>query len=520
MSHLVAVPVVLPAMTAALLVLAFRHGSKGQGIVSVISTALQLVAAIALCVIAANGPQAYAIGSWPAPFGIVLVLDRLSAVMLVLAAIIALAVVLYALGGWDTRGRHFHALFQFQLLGINGAFLTGDLFNLFVFFEVMLIASYGLMLHGGGPWRLKAGFQYVAINLIASTVFLFGVGLAYGATGTVNMADMALKAAALPEGDHSLMRAAAAMLLCVFAVKCALVPLHWWLPNTYAAAPAPAVALFAVLTKVGAYAIIRMHTLLLAPAAATFAGLADILLLPAAMFTLALGALGVLASRTLLDLASYSILASMGTLLIASIGLEARTLAAALYYLLHSTLIGAALFLLVDLIAACRSRADRLVPAPLTWRPHILASLFVLAAMGIVGLPPLSGFVGKLAILDSMRAAASAPLIWTLVLLASLLLLVAYAQAGSTLFWRGNGCCPWSRTAGRFSQSPDLPSVRLRGLPFLIVAVLIALTGALSIFGGPVMDAMHAAAHELLEPARYVRAVLGQDAVVVFLRGP
>jgi multicomponent K+:H+ antiporter subunit D len=508
MNHLIAVPVVLPAMTAALLVLAFRNGSKGQGIVSAISTTLQLVAAIALCMSATAGPQAYAIGSWPAPFGVVLVLDRLSAVMLVLAATIGLGVVLYALGGWDARGRHFHALFQFQLLGINGAFLTGDLFNLFVFFEVMLIASYGLMLHGGGPWRLKAGFQYVAINLIASTVFLFGVGLAYGVTGTVNLADMAVKAAVLPEGDKSLMRAAATMLLCVFAVKSALVPLHWWLPNTYGASPAPAVALFAVLTKVGAYAIIRMHTLVLAPATATFAGLADILLLPAAMLTLALGAVGVLASRTLLDLASYSILASMGTLLIAGIGLEAHTLAASLYYLLHSTLIGAALFLLVDLIAAGRSRADRLVPAPLAWRPHILAGLFVLAAMGMVGLPPLSGFVGKLAILDSVRAAASAPLIWSLVLLASLLLLVAYAQAGSTLFWKNS-----------VAQPPDRSVARLHNAPFFVVAAFIALTGVLSVAGGPVLHAMHGTAHELLEPAGYVRAVLGPDAIIASPRG-
>jgi multicomponent K+:H+ antiporter subunit D len=508
MNHLVALPVVLPAMTAALLVLVFRNGSKSQGTISVIATALQLVAAIALCVIATDGPQAYAIGSWPAPFGIVLVLDRLSAVMLVLAATIALGVVLYALGGWDVRGRHFHALFQFQLLGINGAFLTGDLFNLFVFFEVMLIASYGLMLHGGGPWRLKAGFQYVAINLIASTVFLFGVGLVYGVTGTVNMADLAVKAAVLPEGDQSLMRVATAMLLCVFAVKSALVPLHWWLPNTYGAASAPAVALFAVLTKVGAYAIIRMHTLMLAPATATFGGLVDMLLLPAAMLTLALGAVGVLASRTLLDLASYSILASMGTLLIAGVGLDARALAAALYYLLHSSLIGAALFLLVDLIAASRSSADRLVPSPLTWRPHILAGLFVLAAMGMVGLPPLSGFVAKLAILDSVRAVASAPLIWTLVLLASLLLLVAYAQAGSTLFWKSS-----------IARSSDRSPVRLHNTPFLVVAAFISLTGVLSIAGGPMMQVTTAAAHELLEPARYVRAVLGPDAAALSLRG-
>jgi multicomponent K+:H+ antiporter subunit D len=395
------------------------------------------------------------------------------------------------------------------MLGINGAFLTGDLFNLFVFFEVMLIASYGLMLHGGGAWRLKAGFQYVAINLVASTLFLFGVGLAYGVTGTVNMADMGLKVAQLAESEQALIRAAGAMLLCVFAVKCALVPLHWWLPNTYAAAAGPAVALFAVLTKVGAYAIIRLHTLILAPAGSVFAGLIEVLLLPAAMLTLGLGAVGVLASRSLLDLASFSIIASMGTLLIAGVSLDPPALAAALYYLVHSTLIGAALFLLVDLLAATRERAaDRLLPAPLTWRPDVLGGLFLLAAIGIVGLPPLSGFIGKLAILDGVRAAPYAGLAWTLVPAASLLLLIGYARAGNTIFWKSRSV-PAAAGGTR----------HLRRSPFAVVTTLIGMTGLLSILGGPVMAEMLAAARETLEPAGYIQAVLGPDALVAQRQG-
>src|SRR5690606_2180821 len=150
-----------------------------------------------------------------------------------LTACLALVVIVYAINGWDRRGRHFHPLFQFQLLGLNGAFLTGDFFNLFVFFEVMLIASYGLMLHGGGPRRLKAGFQYVAINLIGSTLFLFGVALIYAVTGTLNMADIANRAASVAPGDVALLRTGALLLFLVFALKAALVPLHWWLPTAY-----------------------------------------------------------------------------------------------------------------------------------------------------------------------------------------------------------------------------------------------------------------------------------------------
>ena len=190
----------------------------------------------------------------------------------------------------------------------------------------MLIASYGLVLHGGGVWRLKAGFQYVAINIVASTLFLFAVGLIYGVTGTLNMADLALKVRALAEGDHALLRTGALLLFTVFALKCALVPLHWWLPSAYAAAPAPAVALFAILSKVGAYAVIRMHTLAFAEDAAGVSTSLQTLLFWAATVTVLVGAIGVLASRSILGLAAYSIIGSMGTLLIVAAGLEPRQL--------------------------------------------------------------------------------------------------------------------------------------------------------------------------------------------------
>ena len=504
MTDLIALPTVLPAMTAAFLLLAVRHDLTRQRFVSVAATAALLVVAIALYLVASDGePRPYFLGDWPAPFGIVLVLDRLSATMLVLAAALALCVVLYAVAGWDARGRHFHALFQFQLLGINGAFLTGDVFNLFVFFEVMLIASYGLMLHGGGARRLQAGFQYVTINLVASTLFLFAVGLIYAVTGTLNMADLAVKAPRANPADAALLRTGALLLFLVFAIKAALVPLHWWLPATYAAASAPVAALFAIMTKVGAYAMLRVYGTVLGADAGPLAGVAGPWIVPAALATVALGAIGMLASRTLLDLVCFAIIGSMGMLLIA-IGVSGPAgVTAALYYIVHSTVAGAALFLLVDLIAERRGRLlDRLVPAPAIRQHNLLGGLFLLGAMAIVGLPPLSGFIGKLMILDASRANAGAPWIWSIVLGMTLLMIVGFARAGSTVFWKTE------------AGAPVEARHRERKLPLAVAGLLIGATAALAAFGGPVTLALQKTAEQTLDTGGYVRAVLGPAALL------
>ena len=241
MSHLIILPIVLPAILAPFIIMTIRHHLDLQRIFSLGGTAALVAITITLMTQAATGDiVVYELGSWPAPFGIVLVLDRLSALMIVLTALLALAVLLYVIGtDWDTKGRHFHALFQFQLMGVMGAFLTGDAFNLFVFFEVLLIASYGLMIHGGGARRLRAGVQYVVYNLLGSTLFLFALGTLYAVTGTLNMADLAERVAALPADDTALLRVGAVLLLLVFAIKAAVLPLHFWLPASYANAPMP-----------------------------------------------------------------------------------------------------------------------------------------------------------------------------------------------------------------------------------------------------------------------------------------
>jgi multicomponent K+:H+ antiporter subunit D len=493
-------PILLPAVTAPFLVLALRQSPKLQRAVSLAATALLLAIAIGLFVAAADGVvRPYLLGAWPAPFGIVLVLDRLSALMVLLTAALALVVLLYAANGWDRRGHHFHPLFQFQLMGINGAFLTGDVFNLFVFFEVMLIASYGLLLHGGGPRRLGAGFLYVAINLVGSTLFLFAVGLIYAVTGTLNMADLAGKAAGAAEADAALLRTGGLLLLLVFAIKAALVPLHWWLPTAYAAAPAPVAALFAIMTKVGAYAIIRVFALVFGSEAGPVAGLAAPYVAPAALATLAVGAIGILASRKLLDLVCFAVLWSMGSLLLAVGMFDAKGLAAALYYTLHSTLIAAALFLIAELAAVGRPGVlDRLVAAPPIPRAAAIGGLFFAAGIGIAGLPPLSGFIGKLLILDATRTAPGAGWIWALLLGTSLLVIIGFGRAGSVLFWK--------------AETLDAPVKVAKGPRSRLIAVAALLVGGtalLSAFAGPITRQMEATARQALDRSAYMQAVLG-----------
>ena len=331
MTHWIIAPIVLPAVLAPLIVLLARHDLLLARVMSLAGTLALGAIALGLLGLAASGPpQGYFLGHWPAPFGIVLVLDRLAALMLALTAFLALAVQLYAIGtGWDARGAHFHALVQFLLMGVCGAFLTGDAFNLFVFFEVLLIASYGLMIHGGGRERLRAGLHYVAFNLFGSTLFLFGLATIYGVTGTLNMADLAQKVAALPGSEAALVRVAAVILLAVFAIKGALVPFQAWLPGTYAAAPGPVAALFAVMTKVGAYAVLRVHGLVFPPGTPATGPLIEDILLPAGLGTLVLGAVGVLGASSLRRLVAFGAVASMGTLFTALSGGTPQATAAA-----------------------------------------------------------------------------------------------------------------------------------------------------------------------------------------------
>ena len=500
MNHALILPILLPAIVGALLVMAARYDKVLARVFSLASTVLLFGVALTLLVMASDGSvRTYALGAWPAPFGIVLVLDRLAALMVLLNAVLGLSVLLYAINGWDLRGKHFHPLFQFQLMGINGAFLTGDFFNLFVFFEILLIASYGLMVHGGGGLRVKAGVQYVVTNLVGSSVFLMAVGLIYSVTGTLNMADLAVIVPRVPAADQALLQTGAVLLLLVFAIKAALVPLHFWLPGTYANAPGPVAALFAIMTKVGAYSIIRLYVLAFGAEAGPAAWLAAPWLLPAGLVTLVLGMTGVLAARSLGQMASFAVIGSMGMLLATVSVFTPQAIGAALYYLIHSTFAAGALFLIADLVAERRGvQRDRLVLAPRFAQAGLLAGLFFVAAIGITGMPPLSGFIGKLLILDGVRASAHATWFWTLILSTSLIAIVGFSRGGSLVFWKSHAV-----------NAPSAPLHRGAALPFVAVGGVLACLVTLTVFAGPVHGWLELTATQLFAPTAYIEAVLG-----------
>jgi multicomponent K+:H+ antiporter subunit D len=523
MNHLVIAPILLPLVAGIAhlfgrhLAYSWRRGFSYAVVLGQIGLAAALLNAVS------DGDiLTYALGNWPAPFGIVMVADRLSAWMLLITAVLALFPLIYASRGgersplaslppegvlhppWggpaavDVSGRHFHILYQLQLFGLNGAFLTGDLFNLFVFFEVLLLASYGLILHGGGRLKTRAGLHYVVLNLCGSALFLIAVGTLYGLFGTLNMADLARKMAAVTPENLGPARAAGLLLFAVFALKAALLPLYLWLPAAYAHTSAPVAALFVIMTKVGAYSILRVMTLIFGAQAGGVA-LIEPWLLPLALATLLIGLLGALAARGLREQAAYLVVASVGTLLTAfSLGSVAG-IAAGLYYLPHSVFTGAALFLLADRIAQGRgSLADRFEPGPAMAGAALLGGLFFIAAMLAAGLPPLSGFVGKFLLLRAALEHPAWPWIMAVTLIGGLLGLIALARAGSLLFFH---------TPPAEEGAPAPPPFDAGAL--LPVFGLLALTIGLTLAAGPLHAYASATAEQLLQPYHYVHAVLG-----------
>lgn len=504
--HLAIAPVLLPFIAGALLLALGRLSLPVQRRVAVAAVLLQIMAAVALlAAVSDGGILVYRLGDWPAPWGIVLVADRLAAWMVLITTLLALAAVVFAGSGVDAHGHHFHVLFQMQLCGLAGAFLTGDLFNLFVFFEVLLIASYGLALHGGGATRTRAGLHYVVMNLAGSTVFLFAAGLIYAALGTLNLANLAAKAAHLPPDQLGLARAGGLLLLLVFALKAALLPLHLWLPRAYEGTSAPVAALFAIMTKVGIYAILRTHTLLFGSAAGDLAGLFDPWLLPLALATIVIGTLGALAAGNLTRLVAYLVLVSVGTLLTA-LSAGTQGIAAALYYMPHSTFTAALLFLLADAIRRRRLASGDAFAVDADLPRHVLwGTLFFAAAVAVAGLPPLSGFIGKFLIL---RATPGQPWVWAVILLGALLSLIALARAGSRIFLDA------APAAAASTASTGKPTTNDKALPpssareLWAIGGLLGLILALTVAAGPAVDFAQAAAQQLAHPALYISAVL------------
>jgi multicomponent K+:H+ antiporter subunit D len=520
--HLLVAPIVLPLVAGALMLFFDDPRRSIRSVIGIAATFANLGLSLVLLLgvdASIDLASSYLLGNWPAPFGIVLVLDRLSALMLLLTSVLATAALLFSVARWHRAGVYFHPLFQFLLVGLNGAFLTGDLFNLFVFFEVLLAASYGLVLYGGGIARIKSGMHYVVINLAASFLFLIGVSLIYGVTGTLNLADLALRIPLVAPGDRMLLDAGAAVLAIAFLVKAGMWPLSFWLPGAYAAAAAPVAAVFAIMTKVGIYAILRLSLLLFGDGAGGSAGLADQLLLYGGMATIVFGMLGILAAQDMARMAGFAVLISTGTLL-AAIGVDRPDITAgALFYLVVSVLALGAFYLVVELVERGREfGADMLAVTREAFGdteeaideqdeeigpmlPSMMVTLgigFLASALLISGLPPLAGFVAKLAILSGLLHgtapnASVAGTDWVfvaLLILSGLLVLIAMCRAGIRALWS--------------SEDREVPRVML--LEIAPVMGLLLLCAGLTIWAGPVLAYMEATARSLHTPPSHVAA--------------
>lgn len=522
--HLLILPILLPLSTGALLLFYDERRSKLKSHISIFSAALLVVVAILLVkrvLEVAPAADVYRLGNWPSPFCIVLVLDRLSAMMLLLSSLLISAALVFARAHWYKAGPHFQSLMQFFMVGINGAFLTGDLFNLFVFFEVMLTASYGLALHGSGPLRVRAGLHYVVVNLVASLFFLVGAALIYGIVGTLNMADLSVKIQYIASSDMTLFEIGAALLGIAFLIKAGVWPLNFWLMPTYSAAVAPVGASFALLSKVGIYIILRLTLLWFGPESGHFSHFGQTVLFYGGLATMAFGFIGVLASQVLVRLAAYSVLVSSGTLLTA-IGIgNTALIAGALFYIVSSTLALGAFFLLVELVERCQDAAANVLTVTMevygddeeeeedeigTYLPVTLAILgtcFGLCALLIIGLPPFSGFVAKfmmfVAFLNHSREKISTSLpvyhdwlFMMFVTLSGFSALIAMTRMGIRTFW--------------VSLEGRIPRVQV--IEFAPVAVLLALCFLITIVVSPVSRYMFETAKTLYEPLNYISSVL------------
>ncbi|MGC2855167.1 monovalent cation/H+ antiporter subunit D [Novispirillum sp. DQ9] len=538
--HLVVAPIVLPLFMGALMLLYGDSQRRAKLVLSLVSSGALLVIALQLLGRAATDgavgqPEIvlYRLGSWPPAMGIVLVLDRLSALMLVLTAVLAIPVLLYSAAGWHRQGQHYYSIFQFLLVGLNGAFLTGDLFNLFVFFEVLLAASYGLLLHGSGRLRVRAGLHYIAVNLAASLLFLVGVSLLYGLTGTLNMGNLAAQVAQLPGDDRALFHAAAATMGLAFLIKAGIWPLSFWLPTAYMASPAPVAAVFAIMTKVGLYVVLRLSILLFGPAAGPSTGFGSDILVAGGIATMTFGMVGVLGSQVLGRIAAHSVLITSGTLL-AIIGFVlggggTALLSGALYYLISSTLAVSALFLLIELMSREQSDAvaGMLALTAATYRSSryagieedagddgdgeeagpaipgtlaILAACFAACGVLLAGLPPLSGFIGKLAMLSGVLQADGTgyhgfrPMLWgfaALLLLSGFATLIALTRIGIQAYWL---------------EATEGPRVLL--LEIVPVLVLLGLAAGLAIMAEDVLLYTEATARALRHSALWIEGVI------------
>ncbi|MDH1518555.1 monovalent cation/H+ antiporter subunit D [Acinetobacter johnsonii] len=510
--------ILIPAITAFILVLLGNPGSGSlaqdwrqpwrRGI-SYTSGLLGLFTAVNYLIFASSGQiSVYNLGEWTAPFGIVLVLDQLSALMLVLTYGLAVPVMWFASKEWDERGRYFHAMCHFLLMGLTGAFLTGDLFNLFVFFEILLMASYVLLLHGQGKARFQLGIHYVTINLLASALFLIGLGMIYGSVGSLNMADVA-RLMPLLEGDqHRIAVAGGLLLFTVFGIKAAMLPVGFWLPKTYAVATTPVAALFTIMTKVGIYAILRVNGTVFDDAISR--EILQYILLPIGLITSVYGVIGAMGAERLRRFIGFMILSSVGTILIAISLFNTLAWAAALYYLVHSTIIAAAFYILSGWITSQRGEfKDHFKIAPQMKQHKVVALTYFTIALMMAGLPPFSGFLGKVFILQATAHSPYQLLIIVTILVVSLLSIIAFTRVGFVIFWRATKPedNPNEAAYAVYQALPEQAPKRNDKTIYLLLVGLMAYM----VFAGPIQKYTYQTAEQIQNNVLYEQTLLKTD---------
>lgn len=496
MNALIPLPVVVPLLAAGLSVVFARYRNV-QRALSMVALATVVGVTIALLIIVDDdGIEVTQAGGWRVPIGITLVVDRLAAIMLLVSSLMLVAVLVFSIGqrSVERRFASFHPVYLVLAAGVSASFITGDLFNLFVAFEMMLVASYVLLTLGGRPDQVRSGMSYVVISLIASTFFITALALLYAATGTVNMAQLSERMPELPDGVAT---GFSLLLIVVFGIKAGLFPLFFWLPDSYPTASGAVTAIFAgLLTKVGVYAIIRTQTLLFPPEAQQ-----GTLLLVVAGLTMLVGVLGALAQDDMRRMLSFHIVSHIGFMIFGLALFTLAGIAGAVFYVVHHIVVKTALFLVAGLVEhrAGTGRLSRV--GGLVRSSPAIAILFALPALSIAGVPPFSGFVAKFALVDAGIGSAA----WAIVIVSltvSLLTMYVMGRIWANVFW---GECEDPELAAHIAIGAD------RSTPLMMISTgsVVALSVALMIWAGPVYAFAERAAFDLLNPVLYIDAVLG-----------
>lgn len=538
-ANVLPLPVLLPLLGAALTLVARRHQRVQVAVSLAVLAAGVGVAVFLMWRTHLDGPIALWLGAWPEPLGIALVADRLSALMLLVSSVVMFFVLIFAIGQGVADGDEGSPLaiyFPTYLVlsaGVSNAFLAGDLFNLFVSFEMLLFASFVLLTLGGSGTRIRAGTTYVIVSMVSSFLFLVAIAATYAAAGTVNLAQLSLR---LPEIDSTVALALQLMLLTVFGIKAAVFPMSAWLPDSYPSAPVPVSAVFAgLLTKVGVYAIVRTQFLLFPESAL------QNLVMGVGLLTMIVGILGAVAQPGIKRMLSFTLVSHIGYMLF-GVGLATEAgLSAAIFYIAHHITVQTALFLITGLIerAGGSTVIDRL--GGLAAGAPVLAFLFFVPAMNLAGIPPFSGFVGKVGLIQAGVAEGSA-MAWALVVasvVTSLLTLYAIAKTWSYAFWRPRATeehqtieipaltPSWGRLSDAIGVSvmaerpstpispPTAPVPVRREMPpamFGGATAVVAFSIGLSVFAGPLFTYSDAAAEQMITRDAYVHAVLPEEA--------